>query len=522
MAPGASPDSSTSVASAPLTVKSAIVLILTFFAVFAAIMSLWLFQVHKAERLRSEDQVTAASQVVATNALWISEVARQALRRIDDAMGPSVGPGGADVKDIREAVDSLPGQVKAYVVDDKGDTLYSTDPQVKDVNITDREYFSALAKGEPSYLSGLMISRLNNNQIFVFSRRLERNGRFAGAAIISFDVSLLADIWASLDLGENSTISLVRDDGTLVARYPFAPGPVDMSQYVLFTKYLLQAPSGFYLGKSPVDGIERLVSYRKVEGTKFVALASMDQQAAMASFWRNAVVTLLFALPTALGLGAASLWITQLLQRDAKRSSQLATALESNNLLLREIHHRVKNNLQSIQSLVRIQDIPDEAKTDLRGRIAAMAAVHEHIYSFDQFADVDASEMLKSVVSALVDTRGKDLDVQYNLDTLVIKHEQATPLALIANEVVTNSLKYGFVDGRKASIRIDLHKTGEQSARLVIADSGTGFDPSAARQGMGSKLIRGVVGQLDGTYHYDIKDGTVFTLDFAVQSRRAE
>ena len=56
--------------------------------------------------------------------------------------------GGADVKDIREAVDSLPGQVKAYVVDAKGDTLYSTDPQVKNVNITDREYFSALARGE--------------------------------------------------------------------------------------------------------------------------------------------------------------------------------------------------------------------------------------------------------------------------------------------------------------------------------------------------------------------------------------
>jgi two-component system, sensor histidine kinase PdtaS len=223
-----------------------------------------------------------------------------------------------------------------------------------------------------------------------------------------------------------------------------------------------------------------------------------------------------------LGLGAASLWITQLLQRDARRNSQLAAALENNNLLLREIHHRVKNNLQSIQSLVRIQDIPDEAKTDLRGRIAAMAAVHEHIYSFDQFADVDASEMLKSVVSALVDTRGKELDVQYNLDTFVIKHEQATPLALIANEVVTNSLKYGFADGRKASIRIDLHKTGEQSARLVIADSGIGFDPSAARQGMGSKLIRGVVGQLDGTYRYDIEDGTVFTLDFAVQPRKAQ
>ena len=509
------------VSSAPITVRSAVLLILAFFAVFAAFIALWLTQAHEAARMRGEDRVAAASQVVATNALWISEVARQALRRIDDTVGPSLQPRSGRVQDIREAVDSLPGQVKAYVVDARGDTIYSTDPEVKPINITDRDYFAVLAQGRSSYLSGLLVSRLNQKQIFVFSRRLVRDGKFAGAAIISFDVELLASVWSSLDLSANSTISLVRSDGMLVARYPLADGPVDMSDYVLFTDYLKQAPSGIYSGASPVDGIERLVSYRTVPGTELIALASMDQREAMMLFWNNALVTLLLALPTALGLAAASLWITQLLQRDARRRAELATALESNKLLLREIHHRVKNNLQSIQSLVRLQNIPDEAKTDLRGRIAAMAAVHEHIYSFDQFADVEASEMLRSVIKSLVETYARDVEVEYDLKSMVVDHDQATPLALVANEVVTNSLKYAFADRRTGKITIRLEPIGEGRALLVIADNGVGFDAAAVRTGMGSKLIKGVVDQLDGSFAYDFDNGTTFTLDFALHSRNA-
>ncbi|WP_457940598.1 sensor histidine kinase [Mesorhizobium sp. 10J20-29] len=518
---GAATGRSNPAASAPITVRSAVLLILAFFVVFAAFIALWLTQAHEAARMRGEDRVAAASQVVATNALWISEVARQALRRIDDTVGPSLQPRSGKVQDIREAVDSLPGQVKAYVVDAKGDTIYSTDPEVKPINITDRDYFAVLAAGKSSYLSGLMVSRLNDKQIFVFSRRLVRDGKFAGAAIISFDVALLASVWASLDLGANSTISLVRDDGMLVARYPLADKPLDMSNYTLFTDHLKQAPTGTYSGPSPIDGVERLVSFRTVPGTRFIALASIDEREAMALFWNNALITLLLALPTALGLAAASLWITQLLQRDATRRRELATALESNKLLLREIHHRVKNNLQSIQSLVRLQNIPDDAKTDLRGRIAAMASVHEHIYSFDQFADVEASEMLRSVIKALVETYAKDVDVDYDLQSMVVDHDQATPLALVANEIVTNSLKYAFADRRKGKISIRLEPIGDGRARLVIADNGVGFDADAVRTGMGSKLIKGVVDQLDGNFAYDFASGTTFTLEFALHSRNS-
>lgn len=497
-------------------VNAAMGLIMTFFVISAALVLLGLMQAYDAAGRRADDRARAASQVVATNALWISELAKQALIRIDDAIGPSVQlDQNNTVRDIRQAVDTLPGTVKAYVVDARGDTVYSTDPEVKPINITDREYFSAVAAGKPWYLSSLLISRLNGEQIFVFSRRLERDGRFAGAAIISFDVSLLKEVWSSLDLTEVSTVSLIRDDGVLVARYPFAAAPLNMSEYVLFTDYLPAAPVGTYLAVSPLDGVKRLVGYRKVKGTEFVAIASIDLRSAMAPFWEGARLTMTMAIPALVGLLFASFWITRLLQRDARSRSELAAAVDTNQLLLREIHHRVKNNLQLVQSLVRLQAIPERSKIDLRNRIASIAAVHEHFYRMNRYEDARADTLLETLVSSLIEVFGADATVDYDLDPVVVSHDHATPLALLANEVVTNSLKYAFADGREKRLRVELKDLGAGRARLVISDSGAGFDPQAESEGIGAKLIEGLAGQLSGTFRYDVGNGTTAVVEFA-------
>ena len=121
-----------------------------------------------------------------------------------------------------------------------------------------------------------------------------RDGRFAGAAIVSFDVMMLKDTWDSLGLDALSTVSLIREDGQLVARYPLAEGPLDLSKYVLFTDYLPKNAVGSYPALSPADGITRIVGYRKVPGTPFVALASVSSQSAfsavLAQYLHNARV----------------------------------------------------------------------------------------------------------------------------------------------------------------------------------------------------------------------------------------
>lgn len=504
------------------SVKAAIGLIVLLFALFLLVLGISTYQGRRDAQQRAFDRATSASQVVSTNARWIVQLAEQALRHIDDSLGPDIADGkGQTVRDIREAVDKLPGSVKAYVVAANGETLFSTDPQVKPINITDRDYFAVLAAGSPSYVSSLLVSRLNGQQIFVFSRRLERNGQFAGAAIISFDVLLLADIWASLALDDESTVSLIRDDGMLVARYPLAEGPLDMSQYVLFTEYLKDAPTGTYAAVSPLDGVTRLVGYRRVPDSNLIAVASVSNTSAYALFWRNTIATLLIALPIGVALAAASIWIARLLQRDARRQQELADALRINTLLFRDTHHRVKNNLQSVQSLVRMQDIPEDAKADLQGRIAAMTAVHEHIYRLDQYLEVEAHQFIPAIVEPLRETFGSKVDFAYDIDPLMVERDHATPLALLVNEVVTNALKYAFPQSRPGTISISLKPIGNHYSRLTITDDGIGFDPVSVAGGMGSRLIRGMVTQLEGTSSYAHEGGTTFSADLVLRAGAA-
>lgn len=211
-------------------------IILAMFVSLVLMLGLWLNTSYRDAVRRAEERTIAASKIVASNVSLLDSLARQALQRIDETLGENiVPPASAKVRNIDEAVADLPGQVNAYVVDEAGLTLYSTDPMIKPISIVDRPYFSELAKGAKQHISSLLISRLNGEQIFAFSRRLERNGLFAGAAVVSFEVKVLADVWEAVDLGPNSTVSFARADGQLVARYPLADGPLDMSQYVLFT-----------------------------------------------------------------------------------------------------------------------------------------------------------------------------------------------------------------------------------------------------------------------------------------------
>lgn len=501
------------------SVKATLALIAALFLLFLTVLVIAVYMGRQEARRSAESRADAASQVVATNSKWIFELARQALQRIDDTLGEKIRPTqGSEVRSIVEAVGALPGSVKAYVVDAKGDTMFSTDPMVKPINITDRAYFSVPASGAPWYTSSLLVSRLNGEQIFVFSKRMERGGVFAGVAVISFNVSLFAEIWASLSLDHESTVSIIRDDGQLVARYPLAEGPLDLSKYVLFTDYLPKAPSGVYSAISPADGIARFVGYRTVPGTDLVALSSISTTAAYRLFWRNTLWLVGLSVPTAIALALASLWILRLVRSGEQRQTQLEEALEVNRLLFRDTHHRVKNNLQSVQSLVRMQNIPAETKSDLQGRIAAMTAVHEHMYRLDQYAEIAADELIPSIVDPLKQTFASDIGIEFDIEPLVIDRDYATPLALLVNEVVTNALKYAFPDGRKGTIRIGMAATQPLMARLTIADDGIGFDPETVASGMGNRLIKGMVTQLGGTSSYQRNGGTVFVADIRIAS----
>jgi two-component sensor histidine kinase len=500
------------------TLWAAAGLIVLLFLLFLVVLSLSILRDWRDTQSRAADRALAASQVVATNARWVVELSRQALARIDEALGPDIHSNvDATASLISDAVAGLPGNVRSYVVDVEGRVLFSTDPemksidgQMKPIDVRDRDYFAALAKGDFWYFSPLLVSRLNGQQIFVVSKRLTRNGAFAGAAIISYDVNLLRDTWESLSLDDISTVSLLRNDGQLVARYPLAAGPLDLSKYVLFTEYLPASDTGTYPAVSPADGVTRIVGYRRVPSTPYVALASISTASAYALFKRNTVVTLIFALPTAIALAGAIVWIIRLMRRDQQRREELRQALELNRILVKDTHHRVKNNLQAVMSMVRMHGLPDELKADLQSRVSAMSIVHESLYRLDQFAEVDAATLIPRIVEPLREAFARPVQVEYRVEPLVLERDSATPTALLVSEVVTNALKYAFPDNRSGKITIDFRQKSDGEVLLSTSDDGIGFDPAQKTNGMGSRLIKAMVVQLGGTSRYVVENGTSF------------
>ena len=494
--------------------RLAIGLMLAFFGLFVGLFAYFIVVGIDQTKQRLEDRANAASQVVATNAYWISEVANQTLRRVDSALGPHLL---GTSEEIMSVLEGLPTATEVYVIDAQANTIYATVPGASAVSVVDREYYTALRDGADFYTSALIISRITGDRIFVFSKRIERQGAFAGAIMVSFSESLLEELWNTLSLDEGSTISFVRDDGHLMARYPPTEGAMDLSQLPLFTQHLPASDAGTYASdSSPVDGVARTVSYRRVPGTQILALASIATQQTWAGF-TTAIVTVIFiASPIIIALVLGCWWIVRLLARDARRAKELQASVDLNTMLFREIHHRVKNNMQSVQALVRLQDIPESAKRDLQSRFAAMAAMHEHIYKHDRYMDIDASAFIPAVVDEVKAAYGSAAQIEFDLDPVDVDRDHATPLALLLSELVTNSFKYAFPDGRPGRISIGLRKLDNGLARLTVRDSGVGLGGAELGRSMGMRLIKGVVAQMGGSYTFRDEDGLVFEADIAL------
>jgi two-component sensor histidine kinase len=180
----------------------------------------------------------------------------------------------------------------------------------------------------------------------------------------------------------------------------------------------------------------------------------------------------------------------------------------------------VKNNLQSVQSLVRMQDLPETAKRDLQSRFAAMAAMHEHIYQHDHYQDIDAHDFIPAVVGQVMAAYGSRARLTYGVDHIAVDRDHATPLALLLSELVTNACKYGApADGTEACIVIALSRSRDGRAVLSVRDNGPGIAPEqVAGDSMGMRLIRGVVAQIDGSFSFRHEEGTVFEADIALSA----
>jgi len=222
---------------------------------------------------------------------------------------------------------------------------------------------------------------------------------------------------------------------------------------------------------------------------------------------------------------------TRALQQLKAKEDELRRLLSEKETLLNEVHHRVKNNLQVISSLLRMQgDLlkDSQAAAALRTsqhRIVSMAHIHELLYS-SQFMDrIDFAEYTQTLVSELVQSYivlGDGVTARFNTASVFLKVDQAIPCGLILNELVTNALKYAYPPGAGGEILVEL---GENAAGLVtvsVADRGVGlpegFDWQNSKS-MGLPIVDLLTKQIAGTLHVRTNPGAAFTIEFPKEGK---
>jgi PAS domain S-box-containing protein len=212
----------------------------------------------------------------------------------------------------------------------------------------------------------------------------------------------------------------------------------------------------------------------------------------------------------------------------------LRASLREKEALLKEVHHRVKNNLQVIASLLRLEagrNAQPAAKSVLRemqGRIQAMALLHETLYRSGTFASVDLGAYLTQLAVQsfrALNSQPSSIRLEMDLASLRVEMDQAIPCGLLVNELISNSLKHGFPGGRTGEIRVELRPEGDGAyIHLSVSDTGVGLptDFELIRgQSLGLQLASDLAKQLGGRLEGGAGTGARFDLTFAKDASRA-
>jgi len=203
--------------------------------------------------------------------------------------------------------------------------------------------------------------------------------------------------------------------------------------------------------------------------------------------------------------------------------NELKIALKEKEILLKEIHHRVKNNLQVVSSLLNIQSgyVEDtQSKEYFRisaDRVKAMSLIHEHLYKSINLSQINFENYVNDLVIHLYKINcinPEIIEIKVDVPGIVMDIDSAMPCGLVINEIVSNSFKHAFPGNRKGKIKIEL-KLKDENYALKISDNGVGMPVNAEEnQSLGTQLIKMLSEQLDATTEIRIKKGTEYIIEF--------
>lgn len=407
-----------------------------------------------------------------------------------------------------------PGSSLAFVLPDGEVAVSNYKTPGTPINVSDRHWFRAhVQEGARNYLGSAVMSRLDGQIVFTCSKSyFAPDGRLLGVIVLGIPSQSIVGFSPSVS---EMNVALVRQDGPLVAAYPITASDVDKP---------FPLPSKPAIGESTALGVTfgtlSITTTRNLPDLGIYALAALP----LMKFLQPALLGILSGLSV---LGLFTIGLLNLSRLAQRKSQQVEHALAENRILFQEVHHRVKNNLQVISSLIRMQTdrLPDEFRPVMQqtaARVRAIAMVHEQIYSGDSPSVVQLDPFMQALLEQLQASLlgGERAEITSQLEPVTVGLDQAVPVALMATEAITNAIQHGLKCGQGA-ITVTLRQKDGRNM-LQIDDTGTG-PPPESKGGLGSRIMTALARQIDGAWNLErTPDGrTAFTLDWPRYAQNA-
>ncbi|MCP9199565.1 tetratricopeptide repeat protein [Gramella sp. GC03-9] len=214
-------------------------------------------------------------------------------------------------------------------------------------------------------------------------------------------------------------------------------------------------------------------------------------------------------------------------QKSKKATRIIRAKNAENELLLKEIHHRVKNNLEMVKSLIALQSaqIEDPATKDAmiasQNRVQSMGIIHQKLYQGTSLGSIEMKDYFINLSEGILDTFNAEdrIRIECAMDNLDLDVDTAVPIGLIVNELLTNALKYAFPDQQKGVIKLSLEKDEQENLKLLVRDNGIGKTEGLAPKGtgFGSQLVKLLTRQLNGKMIERNEEGTYVEFDFLIR-----
>jgi two-component sensor histidine kinase len=517
-----------------------------------------------------------------TNLLWQSNRIIQNLAHqppVVAAVASSPSRGSECVDLLETAIRPYPAYAVAVLRNARGDSVCQSDPAAQSINALDTDWFKAALETRREAVSGYLYAARLQEAVIVYAAPVV-NDRDAAIGVLSLAIRLewLSAIGQEPGLPPDAMVYLLDRAGHVLVG-PKAQG-VDTQAGLPAPETIQEVVNGYIRTFDSVgqDGIQRNYAVNVIGDKELFVLLGQPTARLIEPLRTSLLIqigVLVFVSVAAMAaalIGARVLvtkWTVRLTEaassmsvgdlsvkrefegaptefrelaetlremaiRLGEREADLRQSLAQKQMMLREIHHRVKNNLQTVTSLLNLYariprgEAVKQAFADVQMRINALALVHRHLYESQDMQEVDLHPFMTNLCSLLQDGSGvppRRVRLSVDIPHVRVNGDRAVPLALLTTEILTNSFKHAFPNQRAGTISVRITREADGMAKLEIADDGIGQGERATDGelpgSMGQTLIEAFTHQLGGEITLSGPPGTKTTLVFRLESVHA-